>query len=137
MAFFDKAAKEDVLLLQDKIHNSFKKYESEKYMGYKSYKFEITNEGFIRYKKVFVNNKSEFYSVKVNRLSEIKYQGTETNGWFLISCEPSSVIFQTYQDPSGNLDSMINEIVFPVNNISVEELNELKYNFESLKKYFK
>lgn len=137
MTFFDTLSKEDVVVLQDKIQNSFKKYESEKYMGHKSYKFEITNEGFIRYKKVLANNKSEFYSVKADKLSEINYQGTEKSGWLLISCEPSSVIYQTYRDPSGNLDSMVNEIVFPISNIPVEDLNELKYNFESLKKCFK
>lgn len=124
-------------MLQDKIQDSFKKYESEKYMGYKSYKFEVTKEGFIRYRKVFPNNKSEFYSVKVNKLAEIKYQGTEKSGWIFMSCEPSSVIFQTYNDPSGNLDSMVNEIAFPVSNISVEEINKWNNNFESLKKYFK
>jgi len=118
------------------IINSFKKHESEKYLGYKSYNLEITDEGFIRYRRVFANNKSEYYSVKIDKFLGIKYHGTEKNGWLLMNCEPSSVIFQTYGDPYGDVDSMTNEIVFPLNNISVEDLNLLKNNFQALKSNF-
>lgn len=131
--FFGFKSEEDVTVLRNNIINSFKKYESEKYLGCKNYKLEITDEGFIRYRRVLANNKSEYYSVRIERLHEIKYQGTEKSGWLSMSCAPASVIFQTYRDPAGDVDSMANEIVFPLNNISVEELNFFKNNFESLK----
>lgn len=136
LSSFDFNPKKDVSVLKNSIINSFKKHESEKYLGYKSYKFEITDEGFIRYRRVLANNKSEYYSVKIDKFLEVKYHGTEKSGWLFLNCEPSSVIFQTYRDPAGNVDSMTNEIVFPLNSISVDDLNLLKDNFQSLKTDF-
>ncbi len=126
----------DTSLVRNEIISSFKKYESEKYLGYKSSKLEITDDGFIRYKKVLANNKSEYYSVRLEKLLEINYLGTEKTGWLLISCEPSSVIFQTYSDPSGDVDSMTHVISFPLSNVSVADLNLIRNNFQVLKNNF-
>lgn len=134
-AVFDRS-KDDISLWRDEIIGAFKKHESEKYLGYKSYKLEITDQGFIRYRRVLANNKTEYFSVRIDKFLALNYQGTEKSGWLLLGCEPSSVIFQTYKDPLGDVDSMTNEIVFPLNDISAEELNQLKNNFENLKNNF-
>lgn len=136
LPFYSFRYKKDISLIRDDILSSFKKHESEKYLGCKSYKLEITDEGFIRYRRTLANNKSEYYSVKINRFLEVKYHGTEKNGWLLVNFEPSSVIYQTYRDPAGNVDSMANEIALPLNNISVDNLNVLRNNFQSLKNNF-
>ena len=125
--------KDNISLWREEIITSFKKHESEKYLEYKSYKLEITDQGFIRYRRVLANNKTEYFSVKADKFLTLNYQGTERSGLLSMSCEPSSVIFQTYKDPSGDVDSMTSEIVFPLNNITAEELNQLQYNFEYLK----
>jgi hypothetical protein len=134
-AVFDDP-KDDVSLWREKIISTFKKHEAEKYLGYKSYKLEITDQGFVRYIRILANNKREYFSVRIDKFLELDYQGTEKSGWLLLGCEPSSVIFQTYKDPLGDVDSMTNEIVFPLNHISAEELNQLKNNFEDLKNNF-
>lgn len=137
LSFFDSSSKEQMIASQNRIEHSYKMYGAEKYLGYKNCKLEITKEGFLRYHKVFKNNKTEFYSVKLDKVEGFNYSGTERSGWFIVNCVSSSVICQTFKDPAGNIDSMSNEIVFPLNNMSVDEINDLKTNFEFVKNYFK
>lgn len=121
--------------LRKDIMNIYHQYEAEKHIGHKSYQLEITDKGFVRYKKVLANNKSEFFSVKANRIKDIDFYGNENSGWFVLKCERESVIYQTRSDPSGNVDSMAHEISFPLHRISVEELNILREKFMKVNAY--
>ena len=87
----------------------------------------------MRYKKILVNNKTEYYSLRIEKVQKLNYYGNEKSGWLSVIYEPSSVIFQTYRDPAGDVDSMTNEINFPLKGISEDELNLLNKNFDFLR----
>jgi len=123
----------DVPALRDNIIQVYNKYGAEKYLERKSYELDINANGFIRYKRVWKNNKSEYFSVKIEKVKDINFLGSEKGGWLSLICEPETVIYQTHRDPSGNVDSMTNEISFPLSAISEDELNLFAKNFKSLK----
>src|SRR5690606_734443 len=123
---------DDFTAIRKNILDTYQKHEAERYMGLKSYNLEITENGFLRYKKVQNNNKSELFSVKITRIKDIDFFGTEHNGWFLLQCEPETVIYQSGRDPRGDIDSMANEISFPLQQVSAEELSVFKDNFIKL-----
>ena len=123
----------DIPTLRASILQTYHQHEGEKYLDRKSYALEISEDGFIRYKRVWKNNKAEFFSVKIDKVKDLDYLGDEKAGWLILSCEPETVIYQTRSDPSGNIDSMANEISFPVSAISETELNSFLNNFHSLK----
>lgn len=123
----------DVPALRNSILQLYNKYGAEKYLERKSCELDINTSGFIRYKRVWKNNKSEYFSVKIDKVKDINFFGSEKGGWLSLTCEPETVIYQTHRDPSGNLDSMTNEISFPLSAISEDELNLFAENFKSLK----
>jgi hypothetical protein len=120
-------------LYRKQIEDVLRKYDANKLMGSKSTTLELNNTGFLRYKKVLMSNKTEYYSVRIEKVQKLNYYGNEKSGWLSVICEPSSVIFQTYRDPAGDVDSMTNEINFPLKGISEEELNFLNKNFDLLR----
>ncbi|MFD1628644.1 hypothetical protein [Pseudopedobacter beijingensis] len=122
--------------IKKSIHEIYAKCEAEKYLEVKSYSLEITENGFLRYKRVWKNNKSEFFSVKLEKLDDMSYYGTDKQGTFYFKCSPETVIYQTRRDPRGDIDSMANEISFPVVNMDEEQLNFFVNNINSLKGLF-
>lgn len=122
----------DVSELKGNLMEVYSKCEAEKFLDRKSYALEINENGFLRYRRVWKNNKSEYFSVKIEKVKTIDFYGSEKGGWLIFTCAPESVIYQTYRDPAGNIDSMTNEISFPVSSISMEELNRFTENFKSI-----
>ncbi len=115
------------------IMNDYLHYQAEKDLGVKDFSFEITENGFIRYRRIFPNKKVEFFSLKIDKLRDIDYLGDEQNGWLLLKSDEESVIFQTYNDPDGDVDEMKNEILIPLKGIELSEINNLVSYFEGLK----
>ncbi|KHJ38965.1 hypothetical protein PBAC_08290 [Pedobacter glucosidilyticus] len=115
------------------IEELLKKYDADQLLGTKSFTLEVNNNGFLRYKRILASNKTEYYSVKIEKVQKLNYYGNEKSGWLSVVCEPSSVIFQSYKDPSGDVDSMANEINFPLKGISEDELNSLHKSFDVLR----
>lgn len=109
------------------------KYNADRLLGAKSFTLEVNNQGFLRYKRILTSNKVEYYSVRIEKVQKLNYYGSEKSGWLSVTCEPSSVIFQSYKDPLGDVDSMANEINFPLKGISHEELNLLNKSFDFLR----
>ena len=120
-------------LYRKQIEDVLKKYDANKFVGSKSSSLEVNDKGFLRYNKILVSNKTEYYSVRIEKVQKLNYYGNEKTGWLSVICEPSSVIFQTYRDPAGDVDSMTNEINFPLKGISEDELNLLNKNFDFLR----
>lgn len=130
---FINPSEADLLILRKGIIEIYNKHEAEKLMGCKSYTFNITEDGFVRYKRILKNNKTEYYSVKINKVQHVNYLGNNKGGWIILVCEPSSVIYQTYRDPAGDIDSMVKDISFPFQSVSAEELTRLEENFKKMK----
>lgn len=105
--------------------DQYNSHNAERDLGCKATNFEISETGFIRYRKTGMDNKSEYYSVKLNEFKEAKYLGDEQKGWLLLKFTDEAVIYQTYNDKAGNIDEMLAEIKIPLKNINVDELNQL------------
>ncbi|WP_155977788.1 hypothetical protein [Pedobacter glucosidilyticus] len=118
------------------IEELLRKYDADRFIGSKSFTLEVNNNGFLRYKRILASNKTEYYSVRIEKVQKLNYFGNEKSGWLSVVCEPSSVIFQSYRDPSGDVDSMAHEIHLPLRGISEEELNSLNKSFDFLRENY-
>lgn len=116
------------------ILNIYNQHHAELYVGYKNYKFEVTENGFLRYKLEEPNHVTDYYSLRLDEIENIEYLGDEQAGWLVINAKGDVVIFQTYHDPKGDVDEMKSAIRIPVQQISLDDLNSLNNNLMLLKK---
>lgn len=54
------------------------------------------------------------------------YLGSTTEGKLVLRTKGDDVIVQTYNDKAGDVDSMASELVIPLKNIEVDDLNKIK-----------
>ena len=102
----------------------------------KAFTFDITNNGFIRYKQAAANNIMEYFSVRLDKVLSLNYLCREIEGWIVLKCEKESVIFQTYRDINGNVDLMIDELKFPFEAVELPKINQWDFNFCKMKQCF-
>ncbi len=126
----DDAKLEEV---RNRVVQQYNHCHAEKYFGIKKTSFEISNEGFLRYRTTDEQNKSAYYSVKLSKLKEAVYLGDEQVGWLVLKFVDDSVIYQTYNDKTGNVDEMLTEIRIPVQEISLTQIDLWCKAFELLK----
>ncbi|RZL07235.1 MAG: hypothetical protein EOO89_23380 [Pedobacter sp.] len=100
----------------------------------KKYELNVTNNGFCRYKKYHTNGKIEFFSFNITRFKNVDYIGSVSAGRLHLKTESDDVIVQTYNAKGGDIDSIGTEMILPLKNIDVEELNKLADNLATLKK---
>lgn len=93
----------------------------------------ITDEGFLRYRKTFLNGKQEYYSLNVSNLKAIDYIGSTVSGNLNIYTFEDDVIVQTYNDRRGNVDSMSLQLTIPLRDAEPQDLIELQNNLFELK----
>lgn len=129
----DKAKFEKI---RSEIILSYHTHQAEQAIGYKSGTLTISEQGFLRYTLKTTNGKTEYYSLKLEKLKDISFLGTENANWLLLRCDDDSVIYQTYQDKSGEVDEMINCIKIPLKNLNIDGVNQLNTNFNLLKQLF-
>lgn len=115
--------------------NQYKLHNAEQDFGAKTASFEISDNGFIRYKKTIAGNKTEYYSVKLDQFKDAYYLGDEKEGWLLLKFTDEAVIYQTYNDKAGNVDEMLTEIKIPLKNIDVNDINILYEAMKTLKQH--
>jgi hypothetical protein len=113
--------------------NQYKLHSADQDLGVKNASFEISENGFIRYKRTTSDNKSEYYSVKLDQFKDAFYLGDEKAGWLLLKFTDEAVIYQTYNDKTGNVDEMLTEIKIPLKNIDVNDINSLYEAMKTLK----
>lgn len=111
----------------------YNQHHAEINVGYKNYKFEVTESGFLRYKLEEPNHVTDYYSLRLDEIENIEYLGDEHAGWLVINAKGDVVIFQTYHDPKGDIDEMKSAIRIPVQELSVDDLNNLNSNLTLLK----
>jgi hypothetical protein len=111
-------------------------YQAEKELGMKAFNFDISNNGFIRYRRTAANNRMEYFSVRLEKVKQIDFLGNENAGWIVLKCEKESVIYQTYRDTKGDVDNMIDELRFPAKAIELQKINEWNFDFNEMKASF-
>ncbi len=93
----------------------------------------ISDEGFLRYRKYYLNGKQEYYSFNLSRLKTIDYFGDTTSGNFIFKTLEDDVIVQTYNDRSGNVDSMSVQLTIQLKTIEPQDLIDLQQNLFEMK----
>ena len=100
--------------------------------GLRSFELKITNKGFCRYRKVFLNGKEEFFAFNLSRFKKMSYYGTTEQGELCLHTQNDDIIVQTRRDRKGDIDSMATALYIPLKNVEVEQLNELARCFNEL-----
>ncbi len=94
----------------------------------------ISDEGFLRYRKTYIDGKQEYYSLNLSRLRNIDYLGNSTSGDLIIRTLEDDIIVQTYNDRSGNVDSMSVDMKIAIGAIEAEDLSKLQEDLFELKR---
>ncbi|SKB51553.1 hypothetical protein [Daejeonella lutea] len=103
-------------------------------MKLKKSEITISDEGFLRYRKTFLNGKQEYYSLNVSRLRDLNYWGTTGSGRLNIKTIEDDVIVQTYNDRAGNVDSMSVLLSIPMKDVDPQELISIQHNLFEIKR---
>ncbi|MGF1925200.1 MAG: hypothetical protein ACQUHE_13570 [Bacteroidia bacterium] len=98
----------------------------------KRYELNVTNTGFCKYKKVYTNGKTEFFSFNLSRFKSMDYLGSTKRGELHLQTMGEHVIVQTHNDRKGNVDSMATQMIIPLKDIDVEQLNLLALSFKAV-----
>ncbi|MBK0381811.1 hypothetical protein I5M32_02460 [Pedobacter sp. SD-b] len=114
----------------------FQLHQAETVLGAKKTDLEITDKGFIRYKRTGFDGKIDYYSFKAENLERVDYLGTEDAGWMVLKCKAETIIFQTYNDKNGNEDEMVDQIKIPLKRTDVKSLNVIDLNLQQIKDIF-
>jgi len=94
----------------------------------------ISDEGFLRYRKFYLNGKQEYYSFNLSRLRSIDYYGNSNIGNLVIYTVEDDVIVQTYNDKAGNVDSMSVKLNLTIKAIEPENLDRIQQDLFELKR---
>ena len=119
-----------------KFIENYQSSQAEKDIGMKAFTFDISNNGFIRYRRTAANDRMEYFSVRVDKVLYLNYLGNETAGWLILKCEKESVIYQTYRDIKGDVDMMVDELKLPVKAVELSKINQWDSNFINMKQAF-
>ncbi|WP_051189331.1 hypothetical protein [Daejeonella oryzae] len=100
----------------------------------KRFELLITDDGFIRYKKISASGKQEYFSFNLNRYKDLKYLGNTESGNLVLLTMDDDVIVQTFNDPKGNMDSMSRYLNLPLKNVEPNDLHFIETNLMQIKK---
>ncbi len=114
------------------IQNTLTKYYDSTVEGsnLKRYELNVTNSGFCKYKKVYANGKTEFFSFNLSRFKSIEYYGSTVRGELHLYTNNDDVIVQTHNDRQGDVDSMATHMIIPLKEIDQDVLNKLAAQFK-------
>jgi hypothetical protein len=92
----------------------------------KTWELTVTAEHFLRLRKTFQHGKQEYFSLHLHLFNDMDYLGTVNHGMLQLKAGNDDVIVQTYDDPKGNVDSMVTSLDLPVKNMQPERLDSLR-----------
>lgn len=116
------------------IQNTLNKYYDSTVDGaaLKRYELNVTNTGFCKYKKIYTNGKTEFFSFNLSRFKNMDYYGTTKRGELHLYTNNDDVIVQTHNDRKGDVDSMATRMIIPLKEINQDVLNTLAAQFKQV-----
>lgn len=92
----------------------------------RKWEMNVTADLFVRFRKTYQNGKQQYYSFRIKRFNDIGYLGTVASGTLQLKTETDNIIEQTYNDPAGDIDDMVQAINIPVRNMEPEKLDSLR-----------
>jgi hypothetical protein len=100
----------------------------------KKYEIMLTPDHFIRLRKTYQQGKQEYYSFNVKRFANLNYiPGTAATDTLEIKTQTDDIIYQTYEDPNGDIDSMATSWEMPVKKMGQPRLDSLRQALSFLK----
>ena len=129
---------EPVKVLVDRTLSRFNAlhYPESEFSKIRKCEIQLSEDGFLRYRKTYINGKQEYYSFNLSRFVSMDYYGSITSGELSINTEEDDVIVQTFNDRNGNVDSMATYFRLPVHGIAAEDLNSIQADLLEMKKHF-
>jgi hypothetical protein len=100
----------------------------------KQFELLLNDEGFLRYRRTYINGKQEYYSFNLMRITAINYLGNTVSGDLSIQTQEDDVIVQTFNDRSGNVDSMATHFRLPLISVEAEDLVALNNDLFEMKR---
>lgn len=94
----------------------------------------LNDQGFLRYRRTYINGKQEYYSFNLMRIRTIDYLGDTMSGDLSIQMQEDDVIVQTFNDRSGNVDSMATHFRLPLSRVEAEDLIALHNDLLEMKR---
>lgn len=91
----------------------------------KHYELIVTNSGFCRYKRFFLNGKVEYFSFNLMKFKDLDYYGTDRKGKLFLHTKGDDVIVQTFEDREEDVDSMATYLVIPLRDVEPQDLTGL------------
>lgn len=95
----------------------------------KRFELNVTNTGFCRYRRIFLNGKEEYFAFNLSRFKSMDFYGTTSNGQLYIRTKSDDVVVQTRNDRKGEVDSTGTYLVIPLKNVDELQLNQLALHF--------
>ncbi|RKR80024.1 hypothetical protein BDD43_0113 [Mucilaginibacter gracilis] len=92
----------------------------------KKWELSVTEDLFVRLRKTYLGGKQEYYSFRMKRFNDLDYSGTVAAGILQLKTDTDNIIQQTYNDPKGNEDNMVQVLSLPVKNMEPERLDSLR-----------
>ena len=86
----------------------------------------LTPSAFIRIRNTYKNGVVEYYSFQLHSLDTVNYIKDDTTDTLRLTAKADDIIMQTYNDPSGNLDSMLTEMDLPIKKMKRRRLDSLQ-----------
>lgn len=100
----------------------------------KKFEINLTPDHFIRLRKTYQQGKQEYFSFKISRLNTLDLKpGTANTDTIVFKTLADDIIYQTFEDPAGDLDSMVTEWDIPIKKNSPKRLDSLKEALTFLK----
>ena len=100
----------------------------------KKWDITLTDDAFVRLRKVYTNGMQTYYSFQLRRFNDMAYIGTTVSGTLQLKTIADDIIVQTYNDPKGDIDSMATELDLPMKNIEPNRLDSLQMALNYFKK---
>ena len=94
----------------------------------------LTPDHFIRLRKTYQQGKQEYFSFNLKRFAQLDYiSGNTATDTLAFKTQTDDIIYQTYEDPQGDIDSMATQWAIPVKKLSPQRLDSLKEALNFLK----
>ncbi|MFM6976865.1 MAG: hypothetical protein ACKOW2_08485 [Sphingobacteriaceae bacterium] len=99
---------------------------------FKKVEIKLTNDGFFRYRRTFLNGKQEYFSFHFSQFEDLEYLGTTHLGFLVMKTKPESIIVQTFRDSKGNIDTMATELRVPLKDMDVADIQAFQMCFSKI-----
>ncbi len=105
----------------------FECYDASQEANLKTWDLKVTFDLFLRMRKTYLNGKQEYYSFKLKSFDDVNFVAvTPTTGTLKLKTGTDNIIYQTYNDPKGDVDDMADVLSIPVKDMNPQRLDSLK-----------